>query len=246
MGPPGLGKTTVARRLGRFFRSLGMLGREEPVIHTASTMQTGFLGQAALRAREILREARGGVLLIDEAYELMSDAFGRQIQSELVAALTEEEFQGKICVVLAGYEDKMCASLGRSRCSPRASPLNRGTRTPNFRRFLFRLCPFPLVRPCRDDMLKRGNAGIRSRFQMRLRMRGYTPAEYAAMVRDRLATLDSVNPVVLDDDAASGAAGAAGLLGLLSPIRSAPLGCPSRRAMYISPLAAHALHATGC
>ena len=64
--------------MGHLFVGLGLLSKTAVVIKSASQMQTGYVGQAGIQTREILREARGGVLLIDEAYALMQDQFTRQ------------------------------------------------------------------------------------------------------------------------------------------------------------------------
>ena len=50
--------------MGHLFVGLGLLSKTAVVIKSASQMQTGYVGQAGNRTREILREARGGVLLI--------------------------------------------------------------------------------------------------------------------------------------------------------------------------------------
>lgn len=124
MGPPGTGKSTVAKRLGRFFKALGMLSSDTVLEKTPSSMQTGYVGQAGNCARDIMRQARGGVLLIDEAPGLLGNQFVREVQRELVAALEEQEFKGKISVVLAGYEEDMCvlALLRAAWCWLLASP----------------------------------------------------------------------------------------------------------------------------
>jgi hypothetical protein len=69
-GPPGCGKTTLARALGHMFHSLGLLAKPEVVEKTASTLQTGYVGQAGRAVRAALDEGLGKVLLIDEVYAL--------------------------------------------------------------------------------------------------------------------------------------------------------------------------------
>ena len=55
-----------------------------------------------------MEEAIGGILLIDEAYELGRSEYGRQAQTKLIAMLEEEKFNnGKVVVILCGYQDKM-------------------------------------------------------------------------------------------------------------------------------------------
>jgi SpoVK/Ycf46/Vps4 family AAA+-type ATPase len=103
LGNPGTGKSTAARALGTLCSKLKLTPGSSFVETTPSKMQTGFVGQAGLKAREVLESALGGILLVDEAYT-MRDGFGRQVLDEIVAALEEEKFKGKLVVVLAGYE----------------------------------------------------------------------------------------------------------------------------------------------
>ncbi len=64
--PAGTGKTTVARRVGQLFESLGLLAGSEMVSCSASDFVTGYVNQAAGKTREIFQKAVGGVLFIDE------------------------------------------------------------------------------------------------------------------------------------------------------------------------------------
>lgn len=89
------------------FKSLGILQSDSVVSHSASSFSTGFVGQAGTRARDIVKSAIGKVLFIDEAYRLTSDQFLLQALDELVQLLTEKDIQGKLVVVLAGYENDM-------------------------------------------------------------------------------------------------------------------------------------------
>ena len=109
-GPPGTGKTTVARRMGAFYEMLGLLPSAEVVQCTATDLITGYAGQAGKQTRKIFESARGKVLFIDEAYRLdprKGEAFVQQSVDEMVNLLTEDEFKGKMLVILAGYEDEM-------------------------------------------------------------------------------------------------------------------------------------------
>jgi len=110
LGNPGTGKTTCARKMGRMFKALGLLPGEELVEAKASDLITGYAGQAGKCTREILRKSLGGVLFIDEAYQMDPSRGGTYMTEavdELVGALTEEEFKGKLLVILAGYSDDM-------------------------------------------------------------------------------------------------------------------------------------------
>jgi len=107
VGPPGTGKTTVAQRLGRMFQALGVLQNDRVYAHSASDFSTGYVGQAGGKTRELLTEALGGVLFIDEAYRFRDNSFGVEAANELVQCLTEPKFKGKLVVVLAGYEEEI-------------------------------------------------------------------------------------------------------------------------------------------
>jgi SpoVK/Ycf46/Vps4 family AAA+-type ATPase len=66
--PSGTGKTTVARRVGLLFESLGLLASSQLVACSASDFVTGYVNQASGKTREIFDSALGQVLFIDEAY----------------------------------------------------------------------------------------------------------------------------------------------------------------------------------
>lgn len=67
-GVLGTGKTTVARRVGQLFRSLGLLADDNVVECSAGDFVTGYANQSAGKTREMFQKALGGVLFIDEAY----------------------------------------------------------------------------------------------------------------------------------------------------------------------------------
>lgn len=69
----GTGKTTVARRVGMLFHSLGLLSSSEVVSCSASDFITGYAGQSGNKTREMFKKAVGQVLFIDEAYRQVWD-----------------------------------------------------------------------------------------------------------------------------------------------------------------------------
>ena len=110
VGNPGTGKTTVARKMGKMFKALGLLPDDTVYEVSASDLLTGYVGQAGLKTREILQRSRGGVLFIDEAYQLNPTRGGNYMTEavdELVKGLTLPDLQGKLVVILAGYEGDM-------------------------------------------------------------------------------------------------------------------------------------------
>ena len=104
------GKTTCARLMGKMFKMLGLLLDDEVFECTPKDLITGFVGQAGHKTTEILEKSRGGVLFIDEAYQLNPSREGKfmtEAVDELCAKITDEEFKGKLLVLLAGYDADM-------------------------------------------------------------------------------------------------------------------------------------------
>ena len=107
-GNPGTGKTTVARILGKAFRALGVLDRANFVETDRSGLVAAYTGQTALKTNKLIDSAMGGILFIDEAYQLNqgpNDSYG----SEAVATLLKrmEDARGSMVVIIAGYKDEM-------------------------------------------------------------------------------------------------------------------------------------------
>ena len=110
LGPPGTGKTTVARLTGEIFRSLGVLRGGQVVEVSRAELVGRYLGETAIKTSAVIEKAREGVLFIDEAYSLIREEsdgrdFGREAVDTLVQAM--ENLRGKLVVIAAGYPDEM-------------------------------------------------------------------------------------------------------------------------------------------
>ncbi|MFM2161095.1 MAG: Stage sporulation protein, partial [Pseudomonadota bacterium] len=110
LGPPGTGKTTVARLLGRIFCALGILPSDNLVETDRAGLVAQYVGQTAPKVHAKVDEAIGGVLFIDEAYTL-APSHGNDFGHEAIAALLKrmEDDRHKLVVVLAGYDEEMQA-----------------------------------------------------------------------------------------------------------------------------------------
>lgn len=108
LGPPGTGKTTVARLLGRIFHALGILPTDKLIETDRSGLVAQYVGQTAPKVNAKVDEALGGVLFVDEAYALAPTS-GNDFGHEAVATLLKrmEDDRHRLVVVLAGYADQM-------------------------------------------------------------------------------------------------------------------------------------------
>ncbi|WP_026124492.1 AAA family ATPase [Nocardiopsis baichengensis] len=141
-GPPGTGKTSVARVLGRVFAALGLLTRAEVVEAQRSDLVGEHLGATAIKTNKLVDRALGGVLFVDEAYALANpgysggDAFGAEAVQTLLKRA--EDDRARLVIVLAGYPKDM-------------------------------------------DRFLASNAGLGSRFNVRVGFPSYTPDELSAI-----------------------------------------------------------------
>lgn len=109
-GNPGTGKTTVARLIGEMYYNMGLLSRGHTVEVNRQNLVGEYIGQTESHMKEVLEQAQGGVLFIDEAYTLIHDDddtrdFGKEVINALLTVITSPDCD--MIVILAGYEDKM-------------------------------------------------------------------------------------------------------------------------------------------
>jgi ATP-dependent 26S proteasome regulatory subunit len=108
-GPPGTGKTEIAKIIGGIFSKMKILSKETFRKVTRADLIAGYLGQTALKTREVIKNSLGGVLFIDEAYSLghpdKVDSFAKECIDILCEALSDHK--DNLMVIIAGYEDEL-------------------------------------------------------------------------------------------------------------------------------------------
>lgn len=108
-GPPGTGKTEVAKIIGNIFAKMGILKENKFKKVTRADFVAGYLGQTALKTKNLIEDSLDGVLFIDEAYSLGNqekrDSFAKEALDTLCEALSN--YKDRLMVIIAGYDDEL-------------------------------------------------------------------------------------------------------------------------------------------
>ena len=112
-GPPGTGKTEIAKIMGKIYSKVGILSKGIFKKVTRNDLIAGYLGQTALKTKDVIKEALGGVLFIDEAYALGNpekrDSFAKECIDTLCESLSDNK--ENLMVIIAGYEKELKESF---------------------------------------------------------------------------------------------------------------------------------------
>ncbi|TFB01018.1 NFX1-type zinc finger-containing protein 1 [Trichoderma ghanense] len=103
-GPPGTGKTTTARKMGKVYYDMGFLSKAAVEECSATDLIGEYVGHTGPKVQKVLEKALGRVLLIDEAYRFAEGRFAKEAIDEIVDCVTKPKYQGKLIIILAGYE----------------------------------------------------------------------------------------------------------------------------------------------
>ena len=108
-GSPGTGKTAVANRMADILYKLGYIRKGHLITVTRDDLVGQYIGHTAPKTKEVLKQAMGGVLFIDEAYYLYKPDNERDYGAEAIEILLQvmENQREDLVVIFAGYKDRM-------------------------------------------------------------------------------------------------------------------------------------------
>jgi stage V sporulation protein K len=124
-GNPGTGKTTVARIIAKLFQAMGLLPKGHLIEVERADLVGEYIGHTALKTRDLIKKAMGGILFIDEAYSLARGGekdFGKEAIDTMVKAM--EDYKNQFVLILAGYSDEMDFFLATNPGLPSRFPIS--------------------------------------------------------------------------------------------------------------------------
>lgn len=108
-GQPGVGKTTLCNILAKIYKNLGFLETDNVVIADRTKLIGQWLGETSIKTKKVLEEAKGGILLIDEAYSLGSGSGRDSFAKECIDCINQylSEHVDELVCIIAGYKDDL-------------------------------------------------------------------------------------------------------------------------------------------
>lgn len=108
-GPPGTGKTEIAEIMGKIYSKMGILQKGTFKKVCRNDLVAGYLGQTALKTKDVIASCLGGCLFIDEAYSISSfnssDSYSQECIDTLCEAMSDHKHD--LMVIVAGYKEEM-------------------------------------------------------------------------------------------------------------------------------------------
>ncbi|KAH7141426.1 P-loop containing nucleoside triphosphate hydrolase protein [Dactylonectria estremocensis] len=110
-GPPGTGKTTTAKKMGKVYYDMGFLASTDVIECSATDLVGSYIGHTGPKVQALLDKALGKILFIDEAYRLGEGHFAKEAVDEIVDCVTKAKYHNKLIIILAGYDNDINSLL---------------------------------------------------------------------------------------------------------------------------------------